>query len=339
MGAAAASECHSFDRSPSAPADVGTSAELGVNVVSICVCTKGRREDFVRCLTSLLSQRLNVSNYLFRIIVVDNSVERDAFESVQALLEVNAQIVYVHEPRPGIPAARNAALNAAVDIQSNWIAFIDDDEVAPSRWLESLLGEAEQSQADVIHGTVHRSATRDEIDRLAANWRPDGQPSFIERTNKAATNNVIFRAWLAAAPVSLRFDENMRDRGGSDGEFFMRANDLGASIVRTSGALVFETWAAERETLTYSSLRAYRVGANCNYRYRKNRSWPLASALLVARSVERVGTGSARLVLAVCLLCVSQERARRMFRQSVLDFCFASGCLLPFIGLAPKTYR
>ena len=131
----------------------------------------------------------------------------------------------------------------------------------------------------------------------------------------------------------------MKDSGGSDGEFFMRASDFGASIVRTSGAPVFEMWPEERESLTVSSRRAFRVGANCNYRYWKNRPKPAAIALLVARSAERVGAGLIRLFIATCLLFVSRERARSTFRKSVLDFCFASGCLLPFFGLAPRSYH
>ena len=160
MRSAAISERSSLALSPPEGADTRAKTSLAASIVSVCVCTRGQSIDLDRCLASISDQRLTGSEHVLRIIVVDNSVDRNAFGSVQALQGSHAPIAYVHEPRPGIPIARNAALIAAIDLQSDWIAFIDDDEVAPRRWLDSLLVEAEHSQADVIYGAVHRASER-----------------------------------------------------------------------------------------------------------------------------------------------------------------------------------
>jgi succinoglycan biosynthesis protein ExoM len=48
-------------------------------------------------------------------------------------------VYYVHEPICGIARARNAALDKATELGADWIAMLDDDEVADPRWLANLM--------------------------------------------------------------------------------------------------------------------------------------------------------------------------------------------------------
>jgi hypothetical protein len=149
---------------------------------------------------------------------------------------------------------------------------------------------------------------------------------------------VIFRSWLVAPPVGLRFDETMLV-GGSDGEFFMRASRHGARILRTADAVVFEHRPASRATLAHECRRAYRVGANCNYRYRKHHAAPTALVRLLARATEKVLVGAGRLVAAAVLVLLSFRKSVELARKSAADACFACGCLGPYFGLTPHRYH
>jgi succinoglycan biosynthesis protein ExoM len=210
--------------------------------------------------------------------------------------------------------------------------------VAPPGWLSRLLQVAELTGADVVHGDVV-SARAAEIAGLAASWRASDAPPKSRRANKAATNNVLFRPWIIADPVGLRFDERMHETGGSDGEFFMRVRDAGARMVRTGDAPVFEERSDERETPAHQRLRAFRVGANCNYRYRKNRRPGIVAALLIlGRAVESSGRAALRASLSLPMLAVNRRRASSLAQKGVLDACFAWGCVAPYFGLRPKTY-
>lgn len=305
---------------------------------TVCICTRGRSASFARCLSSVLAQELPAANGQLCVIVVDNSDVGTERGHVEALIRGSRPVSYVHEPRRGIPFARNAALDAALSLDPAWIAFLDDDEVAPHGWLSRLVQVAELTGADVVHGGVV-SASSAEISGLAASWRPSGALPKSRRTHKAATNNVLLRPWIVRDPVGLRFDEHMGETGGSDGEFFMRASDAGAQIVRTRDAPVFEERSDERETPAYRRLRAFRVGTNCNYRYRKNRRPGILAALLIlGRAIGSSARAALKASLSLPMLAVNRRRASALAQRGLIDACFAWGCVAPYFGVRPKTY-
>ncbi|RII97113.1 glycosyltransferase, partial [Clavibacter nebraskensis] len=72
-----------------------------------------------------------------RIVVVDNDPAGGAGMSVEdAAADSPVPIAYVHEPTPGISAARNRALDAAGD--DDLLVFLDDDERPDPGWLAAL---------------------------------------------------------------------------------------------------------------------------------------------------------------------------------------------------------
>ena len=112
---------------------VQTSLKQATDRVVVCVCTKNRRAMFLQCFNSLLNQRIPQGSLNLSLVVVDNFSDAGERETVALHQDGEVPVLYVHEPRAGIPAARNAALEAAKSISPDWIAFIDDDEVAPPR--------------------------------------------------------------------------------------------------------------------------------------------------------------------------------------------------------------
>ncbi len=70
-----------------------------------------------------------------RVLVIDNDPAGSG-EAVVSALDSDA-VRYVHEPRPGIAAARNRALDEAASY--DLLIFIDDDEWPNPTWLQSLL--------------------------------------------------------------------------------------------------------------------------------------------------------------------------------------------------------
>ena len=270
------------------------------------------------------------------LVVVDNSDGGADKSAVERLHSPDTSIIYVHEPKAGIPNARNTAIEAALRLDATHIAFIDDDEIAPERWLARLLAVAQTTSCDVVHGTSQRCASGDGV-RFASIWLGREAVPAAEPASKAATNNVLFRSWIVAGEHGLRFDTGML-YGGSDGEFFMQTHRRGAVIMKTVDAPVFEEWDEHREGSAYQRKRAFRNGANCNYRYRKDRSAALAAGLISARAAERLARGVAKLPIAFCLLPLDAARAREIVGRSSRDLAFAWGCFAPYVGMEPKRY-
>src|SRR5690606_26597600 len=70
------------------------------------------------------------------IVVVDNDPERSAEDAVRSS-RTDLPTQYVSQPVPGIPAVRNAAIDAST--AANVLVFIDDDESPRERWLAALI--------------------------------------------------------------------------------------------------------------------------------------------------------------------------------------------------------
>jgi glycosyltransferase involved in cell wall biosynthesis len=294
-----------------------------------------------RCLASLLSQHLDAARLRMTLIVVDNNPEPAARPIYDELCGAQGPGGLVHCPRPGIPVARNAALAAALRAGADYIAFLDDDEVAPPHWLGSLFLALEASGADAMQGGVRALPHgRDGPEEAAAASGAISDKLSWEPCESLATSNVLFRARLAAPPLSLRFDEAMQFTGGSDREFFMRAYKCGAKLLRVHGIDVLEDPHEERQTFAYQATRAFAAGSNYFVRISKNEPGAVAAARIVLRAAERGVSGAVKLVLAAALCLILRPRAaQRQWRKGCASLCFAAGCLTPVAGLRAHPYR
>jgi glycosyl transferase family 2 len=96
--------------------------------VTLAICTRDRPVALERCLRSIADAVERPDE----VLVVDNAPH---VASTRDLLRSFPQFRYLPEPRPGLSAARNAAVRAA---GGDLIAFVDDDVVVHPRWLAPL---------------------------------------------------------------------------------------------------------------------------------------------------------------------------------------------------------
>ena len=162
---------------------------------------------FLRCFDSLLAQRVPEGSLSLSFVVVDNSSDAGERETVAHRQNGDVPVLYVHEPRAGIPVARNAALEAAKTLTPDWIVFIDDDEIAPPDWIARLHACAVHYGADVTSGWVVQVETAAEAASAGAqSWKVPNASGEARDRPTCPTCNVIFRSWIAdgAIIVALR---------------------------------------------------------------------------------------------------------------------------------------
>jgi glycosyltransferase involved in cell wall biosynthesis len=99
--------------------------------VDICAATYRRPAMLRELLDSLTKQSLS-DDITYRIIIADN----DSDGSAKAIIgeyekSCPVPLIYGWEPRRGISYARNCCLALA---QSEWVAFVDDDETVAEDW-------------------------------------------------------------------------------------------------------------------------------------------------------------------------------------------------------------
>ncbi|MEJ2117970.1 MAG: glycosyltransferase family A protein, partial [Alphaproteobacteria bacterium] len=106
------------------------------------------------CLESILPQQVP-DGWRFCLVVIDNDCTASASEVVQGFAaRAPFPVHYGHEPVPGIPIARNRALDTALSLGADWITCVDDDERLAPDWLPKMIAAIEEKHGDVIQGPV-----------------------------------------------------------------------------------------------------------------------------------------------------------------------------------------
>ncbi|WP_136193568.1 MULTISPECIES: glycosyltransferase [Actinomyces] len=193
-----------------------------------------------------------------RLIVVDNDPDAGAARIIKdSAVTARNRVSYVHEPRPGIAAARNRALAAC---EEDAVVFIDDDERPRPGWLPALVSQWEQTgAAGVVGPVVPEFSSPPDPWITAGGWfnhgrRPSGTPMPA-----AATNNLLLdTAFLRRNGLSFDLDFGMS--GGEDTMLTRQIVKAGGRIVWCDEAVVADQLPAARLTRTWVRRRAYWSG-------------------------------------------------------------------------------
>jgi succinoglycan biosynthesis protein ExoM len=287
--------------------------------LSICVPTYRRPGGLFLLLGALDAQRCDDATPGIRIVVVDNDEAESAREVVDdARSWLRYPIHYRVEKRVGIPQARNAALAAA--LASDWIAFVDDDEVPEPDWLAALWRVQRATDADVVTGPS--------LPRFV-----DPPPAWIVESRlfeplrhatgapvpTAYTNNVLVRGSVLRELDSL-FDERFTLGVGEDAELFARVAAAGGRIVWADDAIVYENVPPARATLRWMLARGYRDGA--------------ATAAAAPHGPARTAAGAASCIargLAAAAVGALHGRARCV--RGLRRAAFGLGCAASLCGV------
>lgn len=270
--------------------------------VAICVATCRRPNGLERLLGALEQLVFDPGSEpsAIRLIVVDNDPARSA-EPVHQRRASSSRwpMVYVSEPRPGIPFARNACVRAARVEGAELLAFIDDDEVPDPRWLAQLLMVLQEHDAAVATGPVLPLFEQEPpswvqrggfFDRLRY---PTGQ-----RMTRAYTGNVLLRLSVFDG-LESPFDENRPFTGGTDTQTFLRVASAGHRIIWADDAVVHEWNPPSRSTARWLIQRAYRVSSNWSTCERELHPSPAVKAARVGKALARMAQGMLLLPLAI----------------------------------------
>lgn len=249
--------------------------------LTVAVLTYRRREQVLSLLPLLLAHAHEAAastGVHARVLVVDNGDGSDDWSDIVTLASAwPVPLEYAHEPRPGIPAARNRALDACCD--SDLLVFIDDDERPGPGWLVALLGTYDDVRAPAVVGAI---VPRYEV--APPRWVLAGR--FFERARHrtgtvvaaAATSNLLLDLTVTRA-LGLRFDERLGPAGGDDTLFTRALVRHGGRIVWCDEAVVVDHVPPSRARTSWVLARALRSG----------NSWAVTAQLL-----EEGRTGRAR---------------------------------------------
>jgi GT2 family glycosyltransferase len=297
--------------------------------VSVCVATCGRPRGLANLLGAFETLEAPAGAAI-QIVVVDNDPGRSAKAVCDEVVARYAYpLRYVVEKRRGIPFARNAALALAL-ADSDFVAFIDDDETPEPDWLAELLRVQEYYRADVVTGPC--------LPRYVEpppRWVVEG--AFHERPRHptgtlrhvAFTHNALVCAAVFES-FDRHFDESMALNGGDDGEFFARVFAAGFQIIWADNAIVHESVPASRSTVRWLVQRGFRVGTSSAWVQLKHRSSSVLRLLAHGVFCMVKGTG---------LALTFPLRGRAVAVEGLRLFSYGLGRIAGSSGYLHQEYR
>jgi succinoglycan biosynthesis protein ExoM len=229
--------------------------------VVIALATFRRPECLERILPEVAAQAEH-SAHSASVLVVDNDPAGGARAAVTRWQDRGVR--YVHEPTPGISAARNRALAEAPD--ADLLIFVDDDELPLPGWLDQHVARWLEWRCAAIVGPVTA-----QLEGFASDWvRACGVfdrktlPTGTAVPGAASNNLLLDLAQLRSHRLS--FDEDFGISGGSDTRLIHQ-------LVKDGGRV---RWCDEAEVLDY-------IPAN-----RSTRKWVLKRTMRTSNTWSRV---------------------------------------------------
>ncbi|HEX5237456.1 MAG TPA: glycosyltransferase [Sphingomicrobium sp.] len=267
-----------------------------------------RRPEGLRTLLRSLAKLEDVEGLAIEIFVADNDPRgREAAavcdeEAPDLAWPVRSGIV----AQPGISAARNRIIAEARSRSAEFVAMLDDDEIAQPGWLCALLAMQRRTSADAVGGLVRYEFASALPPSIAASGylktvpRPAGEVPIL-----TAANNVLISCKSLQALDWPEFDHRFGASGGEDTEYFARLRRKRFRFAWAPDALTIEHVPLDRMNERAVLARAFRTGNNEVRIYLVN-GWTGAIGVAIAK-------GAALILTAPLFAPILLIRSRRLW--------------------------
>lgn len=231
-------------------------------IISVIIPTFHRLQGAKNAVESIFAQE-NAPKY--EIILVDNDKDESAKSIAEELKkradELSIKFIYTNEPKAGVANARNKALNFA---NGEYIAFLDDDEVAFSNWLAALYKTAIETKANVVFGPIEARLNEgsDEPHDYFQTFfsRLDIWNEGIITQHYGCGNSLMHHKSVFKNPNP--FNPITNETGGEDDLLFREVEADGGIFAWSKSAWVYEDVPRRRASYSYLTPRAFAYGHN-----------------------------------------------------------------------------
>jgi succinoglycan biosynthesis protein ExoM len=298
-------------------------------MITICLCTYRRPVLLRNCLESLV---LQTCSRTVELVVVDNDGHQSARACVAEMADRFAtrgiRLTYAVESVRNIALARNRAVALA---QGEAVAFIDDDETAPSGWLTTLAQTLQKTGADAVFGPVVRV-----FPTTFPKWLMES-PAFMNDIGATGTSvlGATSNCLVQTKALSLRpgpFRREFGLTGGEDAELFAWLRTQGCRLLACREALVREYVEEGRRRVVWHLARAYRSGWTFA-KIKVDHRGLAVGAVLALRSVL-LGSGK-----AIATTLVTAFEVRTSLVRLVVNLAAQAGKVGYFLGLRIEPYN
>jgi glycosyltransferase involved in cell wall biosynthesis len=174
--------------------------------ITVSICTYDRYDVLPKAIESAAQQ--SIPTALYRILVVDNSPDHKRARAIGKRFSSISNLTYLVEETPGLSNARNVS---ARECGTEFIAFMDDDAIASTTWLEEILKAFDLfgSNAAIVGGRVDPiwAAPRPP-------WLHDDMLGSLSVVNWGGDARIASpKEWFAGTNISFRTQQILDDGG------------------------------------------------------------------------------------------------------------------------------
>jgi len=267
-----------------------------------------------------------VEQPIIEVVVIDNDSAATAKFVVDSQSDhFRWSLVYDVEPQQGVTYARNRSVALASE-KTDFIVFIDDDEVPSPQWLDELLAVQASYEVDVVTGPVYPQFESEQVPEWIVKGGFFAPPDCETGTflDAAFTNNSLVKADVIKK-LKTPFDSRFAIKGAEDSHFFMKLKKMGSRIVWTSSAVVYESIPSRRTTLPWLLERGFWGWSSYSLFEKEFSPSPKTQFFRFIKGVGLVTTG-----VVTCLPSLFLGRHR--FYKSILYISRGVGSLSGLIG-------
>lgn len=236
--------------------------------VIVCIPTFNRPEGLRLCLDSICRQVFPADARIAVSIVVADNGDGSVASSLNGTAEQFAfPMRAIHVPDRGLCHARNA-LFAEARGKADFLALIDDDEIASPSWLWSLVETARSHDADAVIGPVFPRYEPGVASWYLMSGMEHNHPKLMRLATgamspkRAAHNTLIRSALLEEVPYPW-FPLALNFVGSEDRAFFDRAKAMGRDrVIWCAEARVDESIPLDRTSRAFFRKRNLQRGSS-----------------------------------------------------------------------------
>lgn len=214
-------------------------------IITICIPTYKRNFLLTKLLDSIFGQDIDDGwNYVVNIVINDNNPNKDAESLVEQYKKRQAErswilgVYYMNCIEKGLVCVRNALVEKAIELKSDYLLFIDDDEYPVPEWLREITKVVEHTSSEVVIGPVLSYSDMTICEPLKPYYR------FTKPENNCKLNNLNSGNTLIDVGVfvnwGLRFDMRFNRSGSEDAYLGRQIIHNGGSIICAHSAIAME---------------------------------------------------------------------------------------------------
>lgn len=230
-----------------------------MNKITICICTRNRTKSLLKMLLSIKNANYeNISNnYIVDITIIENDTYPKSIKEIEEFqIGCDLHINYYLEKNQGICFARNRAVNESRS--SDYILFVDDDQIIKENLFEELIRCQEEFNADIVYGSnppVFNKEVNPWIEKFHT-------PNFADygAQLKCAPTNCLFIKTNCFLFNEEPFDLRLNQLGGEDILLTTQLTNEGRKLISNPMAIAYEIIPEERIGLNYIIKRSFRNG-------------------------------------------------------------------------------